>query len=89
MVVALLASTYMLFDPAQWLFKLMKLTNMNMSHKLFLLALAMAGFVVSYVAEVALFSRLAKLIGILNDKYRPKHRKQRKQYKIVLESMRF
>ncbi|KAI9652561.1 MAG: hypothetical protein M1829_001503 [Trizodia sp. TS-e1964] len=47
-VVAALFSTYMLFDPARWLFNLMQFTQLAMDFKYFLLLLASIGFMVSW-----------------------------------------
>lgn len=88
MVVAVGVSSYMLFDPAPWLYDLMELTWMSMSWRVFILVLATGGFAVSYSAERLLFPRLAKWIGKANERWRPAHRKKRKEYKLVLESMR-
>jgi cation-transporting ATPase 13A3/4/5 len=88
MVVTLLVASYMLFDPAQWLSKLMDLTYMDMGFKVFILVLAGGGFVVSYTAEKYLLPRLAWGIGHFKVWLRPQWRKKRKEYKVVLESMR-
>lgn len=88
MVVAVGISLYMLFDPAEWLYSLMELTWMSMSFRGFIVVLAVGSFSCSYLAERLLFPRLAKWIGKANAKLRPSHQKKRKEYKIVLESMR-
>jgi cation-transporting ATPase 13A2 len=87
-VVALLFSTYMLLDPAKWLFDFMQLTTLSMDFRVYLLALACVGFGVSWMAEKNLLPRLAKLIGQANDRLRPRHKKNRKQYKTLLEELR-
>ena len=89
MVVALLIASYMLLDPADWLYDLMQLTYLSTQFKVFLLVLAIGGFLCSYVAERVLFQRLARFIGKAKQKLRPSHPKQRKQYKIIQESMHF
>ena len=89
MVVSLLLATYMLFDPAHWLYDLMQLTYLPHYFKVFLLALAIGGFAVSYVAERFMFPPLARLIGKANTKLRPSRKKRRKEYKVVAEEMRF
>lgn len=88
MVVALAISSYMLFDPADWLFDLMELTWMSFSFRGFIVALAVGGFSISYAAERILFPRLAKFIGVARTRLRPEHQKKRKEYKVVLEGMR-
>lgn len=88
MVVALLASSYMLFDPAQWLYKLMQLTDMSLNFKIFILVLAIGGFLCSYLAERFAFPRLARLVGRMKARLRPNKQKKRKQYKVIQEAMR-
>lgn len=83
MVITLMISTWMLFGPADWLFDLMELTPMSMSFKVFLLALAAAGFGVSYTSEKFIFPSLAKGIG----KVKGKNGKKRKEYKVIREGM--
>ena len=88
MVVAIAISTYMLFDPAPWLFDLMELTWMSMAFRGFIIALAVGGFSISYASERVLFPKLAKYIGIARTKLTPQHQKKRKEYKLILEGMR-
>jgi cation-transporting P-type ATPase 13A2 len=87
-VAVLLISLYMLLDPAQWVANFMDLTEMSLDYKLFLLGLALIGFVVAYFAERHIFQLLAKYIGRLNRRLRPSHPKKRKRYKEVLEEIR-
>ncbi|KAL2429098.1 cation-transporting ATPase [Exophiala dermatitidis] len=86
-VVALLMSLYMLLDPAKWLADFMDLTEMSLDYELFLLALAAAGFAVSYLSERHFFQLLAKYIGRLKLWLRPAHPKKRKRYKIIAEDI--
>jgi cation-transporting P-type ATPase 13A2 len=84
MIITLLFSTYMLLDPTKWLENAMELTPMSGSFKTFILCLAAAGFVASYVGERLVFPRLAKHItrcrkGVWG------FQKKRKQYKQILE----
>lgn len=91
MVVSLLIAIYMLFDPADWLFDLMQLTDMSGHFKIFLLALAIGGFACAYLAERVLFQQLAKGVGMLGQRIRTargKGGKKRKEYKVILEAMR-
>ena len=89
MAVAIAISSYMLFDPPPWLSSMMELTWMSSSFRIFVLVLAVGGFAVSYSSERLLFPRLAKWIGKTRAKLRPEHQKKRKEYKLVMESMRF
>ena len=89
MVVSVLISSYMLFDPARWLYDLMQLTPMSPTFKIFIVFLALSGFLCANGAERVLFPHLARFIGRLNDGLRPKHRKKRKEYKVIEDSMRF
>jgi cation-transporting ATPase 13A3/4/5 len=85
---ALALSTYMLFDPADWVMSSMELTDMDVSFKVFLLVLGVGNFAVAYLAEGYLLPGLAKWIGVLKVKVGGERwRKQRKQYKIIQESM--
>lgn len=99
MVVALLISSYMLLDPAAWLYDLMGLTPLADEFKAFLLALAAGGFCCAYAAERYVFPRLAKGVGRV--KLAAKRvlasgkdgetevGKRRKAYKVIEEGMRF
>lgn len=84
-VVSLLVSLYMLLDPTAWVQKLMELTYMSTSFKLFLLALAVAGFGCSWVAEKYILPALAKQIGKLQARSRVK---KRRLYKCLEQEMR-
>ena len=86
-VTALLISLYMIFDPAKWLRDFMDLTEMSSDYAVFLLALAIAGFAVAYLAEQYFFPTLAKFIGRLKLWLRPAHPKKRKQYKLIAEEI--
>lgn len=87
MLVALAISSYMLFDPAPWLAKLMELTWMSIKFRVFVLVLGVGYFACSYLAERQLFPRMAKWIGRFNQRVRGREKK-RKEYKVVLEDMR-
>ncbi|GAB7362420.1 hypothetical protein MBLNU230_g2743t1 [Neophaeotheca triangularis] len=86
MLAALAVSSYMLFDPAPWLYDLMELTDMNNWFKVFILVTALAGFAVSYLAEGWVLPRLARWLGLANVKFRGTVKK-RKEYKVVSEGM--
>jgi cation-transporting P-type ATPase 13A2 len=87
LVIALFISLYMLLDPAKWLSNFMDLTGMSLDYELFLLALALAGFVVAYLAEQYVFPGMAKYVGRLKKILRPTHQKKRKQYKVIWEEI--
>lgn len=76
MVVALLISTYMLLDPADWLYDLMQFTYISPSFKTFVVVLAVGGFACSYLMERYIFPPLAKWIGQANARLRPKYQKK-------------
>ncbi|KMU82955.1 ATPase type 13A4 [Coccidioides immitis H538.4] len=84
-IVALLVSSYMLFQPADWLFRLMQLTYLSTPFKGWLVALAVGGFAVAYVSERHLFPELSRLLGHVYRVCRPGKRKQRRRYKVLLE----
>jgi cation-transporting ATPase 13A3/4/5 len=92
MMLALLISTYLLLDPAPWLYRLMELTYTSSSFKLSMLALAGIGFAASWVGEKFVFPRLAKGVsqlrarmvrGRLTATGEPAGKK-RKLYKVIL-----
>ncbi|WPG97456.1 putative cation-transporting atpase [Acrodontium crateriforme] len=87
MFVALAVSSYMLFDPAKWLYKLMELTDMSVNFRVFILVLGVGGFSCSYLAEKHIFPLLAKWIGNAIQKSRGVPKK-RKEYKVIAKDMR-
>ncbi|KAL1958314.1 hypothetical protein VTO42DRAFT_4631 [Malbranchea cinnamomea] len=86
-LVTLMFSTYMLFYPAKWLYRLMELTYMSTLFKDWLLALAIGGFIVAYVSERRLFPVLARFIGRSYQRLLPSKKKERRKYKVLLEVM--
>jgi cation-transporting ATPase 13A3/4/5 len=86
MLVALGISTYMLFDPAEWVQRAMELTWTSNSFRVFILVLSIGSFATSYLAERTLFPRLAKMIGKLSQSW-SKAEKKRKEYKVITEEM--
>lgn len=84
---ALIVTCYMLFDPAQWLEKLMQLTWMSVQFRVFLLVLGLGNFVVAWFGEKYVFPGAARWIGVLKVKINPRWRKKRKEYKIIREGM--
>lgn len=88
MVITLLITTYMLFDPAQWLIKLMDLTFMSTDFRFLILALGVGNFAIAYLNEKYLLPALAKGIGLAKIRINPKWRKTRKAYKEIQEGKR-
>lgn len=86
-VVTLLFSSYMLFDPSEWLAKFMQLTPMSWDFRLFILILGGGYIAIAWILEQYLLPRLAKFIGMAKTSI-TRTPKQRKQYKLVLEEMR-
>jgi cation-transporting ATPase 13A2 len=86
-VVALLFSSYMIFDPSPGLSKIMQLTQMTWDFKTFILMLGLGYIAVAWISENHVFPRLAKSLGSLKTAVTGKP-KQRKAYKLVLEEMR-
>ncbi|ODH51733.1 hypothetical protein GX48_02200 [Paracoccidioides brasiliensis] len=84
-IVTFLFSTYMLFEPAKWLFNFMQLTEMSTWFKVWILAIALVGFAIAWIGERQLFPRLARLVGYIHCWYRPDQAKQRRRYKVLLE----
>lgn len=89
LVATLLISTYMLLDPAEWLYKLMELTYTSPGFKAILFLIALVGFAISYGSELWVFPELAKWIGKLKKRFFPEVMKNRKDYKVISEGMRF
>nr|POE65066.1 putative cation-transporting atpase [Quercus suber] len=87
MGVALAISSYMLFDPAPWLEDLMELTWMSINFRVFILVVAMGSFITSFLLERQVFPRLAGFVGKAKQRL-SRVGKKRKEYKIILESMR-
>lgn len=87
-LVTLIVTGYMLFDPAKWLTDLMQLTYMSTGFKIFLLVLGLGNFVVAYIGEKFVLPGVAKWIGHVKVKINPKWRKKRKEYKLIAEGMR-
>jgi len=86
-VVTLLFSSYMLFDPSDWLAKFMQLTKMSWGFRTFILVLGIGYIALAWISEHYLFPGLAKYLGALKIRVTGKP-KERKAYKIVLEQMR-
>lgn len=87
-IIALLFSTYMLLDPAQWLAKYMQLTDMTVRFKVFILVIAAGGFTCAWIAERRVFLWVAHVVGMMHDFVLPHRRKRRKRYKTLRDEMR-
>ena len=86
-VVALLFSSYLLFDPSAGVAKFMQLTKMDWDFKTFILLLGIGYIAIAWVSENYVFPRVAKYLGALKTFVSGKPKK-RKQYKNVLQEMR-
>ncbi|TVY58655.1 putative cation-transporting ATPase [Lachnellula cervina] len=86
-VVTLLFSSYMLFDPSEWLSSFMQLTDMSWDFKTFILALGFGYVAVAWTSEHYLLPRLARYLGSLKTRV-TRRPKKRKQYKVIFEAMR-
>ncbi|KAI1940234.1 hypothetical protein LOZ39_003598 [Ophidiomyces ophidiicola] len=84
-IVTILISSYMLFQPADWLFSLMQLTYMSTLFKTWLVLLSLGGFAVGYISEEHLFLSLSRVIGIAYRTCCPNEQKKRRRYKTLLE----
>jgi cation-transporting P-type ATPase 13A2 len=83
----LLFACYLVAGPASWLFDAMGLTPISGSFKIFLLAVAVAGFGLSWCAERYILPYLAFFIGRLKLMLLSGGKK-RKLYKILEKEMR-
>lgn len=86
-VVTLLFSSYMLFDPSEWLSSFMQLTDMSWDFKTFILALGFGYVAVAWTSEHYLLPRLARYLGSLKTRV-TRRPKKRKEYKVIFEAMR-
>ena len=86
--ITLLATTYMVSGPAQWLQRVMQLTYMAGDFKVFILALGILYLALAWTGENLIFQRLARIIGHAKEAI-TQRQKTRKQYKVILEQMLF
>ncbi|KAJ5033498.1 uncharacterized protein L3040_008613 [Drepanopeziza brunnea f. sp. 'multigermtubi'] len=86
-VVALLFSSYLVFDPSEAVAEFMQLTKMDWDFKTFILILGIGYILLAWTTENYVFPRLAKYLGALKTFVSGKP-KARKKYKTVLEQMR-
>ena len=87
-VVALLFSAYMLLDPGASLRAFMQLTFLSLQFKIFIIVIAIGGFICAWIGERHAFPWLAKALGRTHDWIWPQRRKTRKEYKVLSEKMR-
>ncbi|KAE8147364.1 putative P-type ATPase [Aspergillus avenaceus] len=87
-LVDLTISCYMLFKPSRWVTQVMQLTFISTGFALWLFALAIGSFALSWIAERSLFPRLAQILGRAFMFFGSGHGKQRRQYKVLLDKMR-
>ena len=85
-VVALLFTSYMLFDPSEGFARFMQLTPMTWDFKTFLLVLGIGYIAVAWTMETYVLPRLAKYLGQIKTSVTGKA-KVRKQYKVILAEM--
>ncbi|KAB8232178.1 putative P-type ATPase [Aspergillus alliaceus] len=86
-MVDLIISCYMLFKPPRWVMEVMQLTFISGDFASSLFALAMGSFAFSWLAERALFPRLARALGRAYILFWPGHGKKRRQHKVLLKEM--
>jgi len=86
-VVALLFSSYMLFDPSEGLSSFIQLTYLSWNFKTFILALGLGYIAVAWTSENYLLPRLAKLLGQAKTRLTRKPKK-RKEYKLIQGGMK-
>lgn len=84
---ALLFTSYMLFDPSVSFAKFMQLTAMSWDFKSFILVLGVGYMALAWTTENYVFPRLAKYLGMLKTRISGTPKK-RKAYKLILEEMR-
>ncbi|KAG5287083.1 cation-transporting ATPase [Histoplasma ohiense] len=84
-IVTFMFSSYMLFEPAKWLFNFMQLTEMSTWFKFWIMGLALVNFSIAWLGERLVFPRLARLVGHIHCWLRPDQAKQRRRYKNLLE----
>ena len=79
----------MLLDPAESFARFMQLTYLSINFKIFMIVLAIGGFACAYISESNIFPWLARIVGKTHDRIWPQRKKKRKEYKLLLEKMRF
>ncbi|KAL7274630.1 hypothetical protein RUND412_002462 [Rhizina undulata] len=87
-ILALLSATYILASPATWLYHLMQLTYLSTSFKYTIVAISIAGFILSMIGEGYIFPKLAKIFGGIKITLGEKGHRKRKLYKRLEDQMR-
>lgn len=65
----------------------MQLTFLSGTFACWLFILAISCFLLAWLAERMFFQHLARALGHVHIYLRPTHRKQRRQYKVLLDEM--
>lgn len=89
-----LVSLYLLLDPSMAVMRVMQLTYVSWFFKGVIIVLAGIGFGMAYTAERSVFVWVAKAVGMLSTelgkgKQKKMNKKKRKEYKVLIEAMRF
>lgn len=87
-VATCLLTLYMILGPVHAVKKLMQLTKTSWDFDLFMIGLGLIYCFISFISERFLFDRLARLLGILRERITGVPKK-RKEYKRILEEMRW
>jgi len=87
-IIALAFTGYMVWSPADWLAGVMELTPISRGFKVFLIELGVVYLALAWLGQRFVFHRLARLIGRAKMAV-TKRPKTRKEYKVILERMRF
>jgi cation-transporting P-type ATPase 13A2 len=80
-------SSYLLSRPTKPIRQLMQITHMTSDFKISLVAFAIFGFLVSWVAEQHAFPFIARFWASAYLRIQLKGIKKRRQYKVLLEEM--
>ncbi|KAL2836265.1 hypothetical protein BJX68DRAFT_250883 [Aspergillus pseudodeflectus] len=86
-VLDLIIACYMLYRPSGWVKRVMQLTHISDAFATWLLGLALGSFLLAWLAERKIFPQLAHILGRVKILLQPGHKKQRRQYKVLLEEM--
>jgi cation-transporting ATPase 13A2 len=87
-LIALLATLYLVLGPAKWVSNLMQLTYISWDFKLEIIALGALYLTLAWVGENYVFQSAARFIGRVTESF-TKTSKKRKEYKLIQERMLF
>lgn len=87
LTLTLIVTLYMVLGPAKWLKKLMQLTSMSFDFEILLICFGFVFLALSWTYERYISARLARLIWTMRQ-WTTGAKKQRKEYKTILESLR-